>query len=50
MKVTVRNRKVEVKPIYGIIFWSTKIIILILSVLFVLDFVGVIDFKGFFGL
>lgn len=47
MKVSVRNRKVEVKPIYGVIFWSTKVIILFLSILFVLDFGGYIDFKAF---
>ena len=49
MKVSVRNRKVDVKPIYWIIFWSTKVIILFLAILFVLDFGGVIDFKAFVG-
>lgn len=47
MKVRLQDQKVEVKPVYWIIFWSTKVIIFILFVLFVLDFVGYIDFKSF---
>ncbi|WNY23465.1 hypothetical protein MmiHf6_07720 [Methanimicrococcus hongohii] len=45
----VNGRKVYVKPIYWAIFWTSKLIILILATIFVLkEFTDVLDGVWFF--
>ncbi|MDR0767545.1 MAG: hypothetical protein LBE57_03780 [Methanosarcinales archaeon] len=40
----VKGQKIYVKPIYWIIFWTSKLIILILMIIFVLsEFTNVLD-------
>jgi hypothetical protein len=43
-KMNVQGRKVYVKPIYWLIFWGSKIIILLLMILFVIvNFTNLLD-------
>ncbi|MDL2261498.1 hypothetical protein LJC08_04630 [Methanimicrococcus sp. OttesenSCG-928-J09] len=43
-KMNVKGKKVYVKPIYWAIFWSTKVIIVLLMIIFILhEFTDVLD-------
>lgn len=42
--MNVKGKKIYVKPIYWIIFWTSKLIILILATIFILkEFTDVLD-------